>query len=432
MNRYCKQALQSDRQALASWQLQRLRLMLTEVLSRNPFYQRKLGQYSLPRSLDEFLNWPFTTKQELLADQQGHPPYGTNLTYPLPRYVRMHQTSGSTAQPLRWLDTPENWRWLMCCWRWIFQIVGLQASDRLFFPFSFGPFLGFWAAWDAAVQGGWFALPGGAMSSVARLRAIFEHRITVVFCTPTYALHLLEVARQENLPLRETSVRMLIVAGEPGGSVPSVRRAIEQGWNARVFDHTGMTEIGSLGIECQENPMGVHLLETECIPEVIDSQTGAPLPPGAEGELVLTNLGRWGSPLIRYRTGDRVVADPQPCPCGCIWMRLRGGILGRQDDLLIIRGAKIYPSALDDVLRRFPDLAEYRVTWSAGNTASDFLVEVEPNNAALAETRAAEHWAERIAQEIHATFLVRPVVRVLRPGSLPRYEHKARRFRKEP
>ncbi|MCS7166870.1 MAG: AMP-binding protein [Gemmatales bacterium] len=431
MARLGERDLQTDREALRAWQLERLRAMLTEILLRNRFYQRKLGQFPLPRSLDEMSAWPFTTKDELLADQRQHPPYGSNLTYPVARYVRVHQTSGSTAQPLRWPDTPENWEWLMQCWRWIFQVVGLRAGDRLFFPFSFGPFLGFWAAWDAAVRGGWFVLPGGGMTSVARLRAILEHRITVIFCTPTYALHLLEVARREGLTLQDSAVRLLIVAGEPGGSVPHVRQRIEQGWQARVFDHTGMTEIGSLGIECPENPGGVHLLETECIAEVIDPSTSKPVPAGVEGELVLTNLGRWGSPLIRYRTGDRVLVDPQPCPCGRIWLRLQGGILGRFDDLVVVRGVKIYPSALDEVLHRFPELVEYRVTWRSDQVTESFLIEVEPSTHELADGPAAMQWAERIAQEVKSVFLVNPTVLVVAPGSLPRYELKARRWRKE-
>ncbi|MCS7160763.1 MAG: AMP-binding protein [Gemmatales bacterium] len=429
MSEWSEQALQTNREMLSAWQLERLCAMLSEVLPRNRFYRRKLGSMVRPRSLAELYAWPFTTKQELLADQQQHPPYGSNLTYPVSRYVRVHQTSGSTAQPLRWLDTPENWEWLMHCWRWIYRIVGLRAVDRLFFPFSFGPFLGFWAAWDAAARSGWFVLPGGGMSSVARLRTIVEHRITVLFCTPTYALHLLEVAQREGISLSDSAVRFLIVAGEPGGSVPHLRNRIEQGWRARVFDHTGMTEIGALGIECPENPGGVHLLETECLAEVIDPETGQHVPAGVEGELVLTNLGRWGSPLIRYRTGDRVVVDPQPCPCGRVWLRLRGGILGRLDDLIVVRGAKIYPSALDEVLRRFPELVEYRVTWRNDRGTESFVIEVEPSTHDLAQGPAAQRWAERISQEIKSVFLVRPTIQVVSPGALPRYELKARRWR---
>lgn len=422
---------ETDREALQAVQLQKLRAMLTEVLSRNAFYRRKLGSCALPRSLEDLASWPFTTKQELLADQQTASPYGTNLTYPLARYVRLHQTSGSTAQPLRWLDTSESWQWILQCWQRIFAIVGLRASDRLFFPFSFAPFLGFWAAWDAASRCGWFVLPGGGMNTLARVRAVLDHGISVVFCTPTYALHLLEVARREGIDLADSAVRMLIVAGEPGGSWPHVRQRIEQGWQARVFDHTGMTEIGPLGIECPENPLGVHLLETECIPEVIDPETGCRVPAGVEGELVLTNLGRWGSPLIRYRTGDRVIADPEPCPCGRIWLRLKGGILGRQDDLVAVRGAKIYPAALDDVLRKFAEVGEYRVTVSAQGELSELLLEIEPAEARCMDSpEDRQQLAERICKEVQATFLIKPRIAIVPVGSLPRHELKARRWRK--
>src|SRR5262249_40288293 len=154
---------------------------------------------------------------------------------------------------------------------------------------------------------------------------LLDNEVTVVLCTPTYALRLAEVARDEQIDLAASSVRALIVAGEPGGSIPATRQRIESAWGARVFDHYGMTEIGALGIECPEHPAGLHLLETECIAEVIDPETAGLVPPGQVGELVLTNLGRLGSPLIRYLTGDLVKIDPKPCPCGRSFMRLDGG-----------------------------------------------------------------------------------------------------------
>src|SRR5439155_12217262 len=148
---------------------------------------------------------------------------------------------GTHARPLCWLDTPESWDWILGCWETIFHIVGLRPGDRLFFPFSFGPFLGFWAAFDAAARLGYLCLPGGGMSSVARLHFLLEHQVTVLFCTPTYALHLAQVARQQGLELAHSAVRALIVAGEPGGSIPATRQQIERLWGARVFDHCGMT-----------------------------------------------------------------------------------------------------------------------------------------------------------------------------------------------
>src|SRR5262245_31251485 len=168
---------------------ERLRELLAAILPSNSFYARKFAGIDPAHAKLAVL--PFTTKEELLADQQTHPPYGSVLTYPLHRYSRMHQSSGTTTgQPLRWLDTPESWERLLGCWRQIFEKIELRADDRLFFAFSFGPFLGFWTAFEAASRLDYFVLPAGGMSSSARLRFLVEHAATVLFCTPTYAMHL--------------------------------------------------------------------------------------------------------------------------------------------------------------------------------------------------------------------------------------------------
>src|SRR5262249_4263698 len=263
------------------------------------------------RRLDDWSGLPFTTKDELLAAQTEHPPYGGLLTYPLERYTRLHQTSGTKGAPLRWLDTPESWDWMLGCWGKMFDIVGVTPADRLLFAFSFGPFLGFWTAFEAATRMGCLCLAAGGLSSGARLRMLLDNRATVVLCTPTYALHLAEFARQQGI--RIEGVRSLIVAGEPGGSIPATRRCIEEAWQARVFDHSGMAEVGPLAIECPASPGGLHILEGDYFAEVIDVATGINVATGMPGELVLTNLGRRGSPLIRYRTGDLVRVDPKPC-----------------------------------------------------------------------------------------------------------------------
>jgi phenylacetate-CoA ligase len=416
-----------ERPALTDLQGERLRRLLAEILPQNHFYARKFAEAAVnPAALvtpADLSRLPFTTKAELLADQANHPPYGQVLTYPANRYCRLHQTSGTHARPLYWLDTPQSWGWILACWEKIFQIVGLGQGDRLFFPFSFGPFLGFWAAFDAAARLGYCCLPGGGMSSVARLHFLLEHQVTILFCTPTYALRLAETARQQGLDLAHSAVRMLIVAGEPGGSIPATRQQIESVWGARVIDHTGMTEIGSLGIECPENPAGVHLLETECLAEVIDPATGTPVPPGQTGELVLTNLGRWGSPLLRYRTGDLVRVDPRPCPCGRTWIRLEGGILGRTDDMIYLRGNNLYPSALEAVIRRFPDVAEYRVEVDQSEALPVLRIEIEPLPSA-----ATNGLAERIGRVIRDEMLFRAEVTTVPTGTLPRFEMKARRI----
>src|SRR5262245_12188804 len=217
-------------------QSEQLNALLDAILPANPFYAKKFAQVGLARqdvrTLDDLRRVPFTTKDELALDQENHPPYGTNLTYPLARYTRLHQTSGTHGVPLRWLDTPASWQRLKKCWLQIFAAVKLEPGvDRLCFPFSFGPFLGFWSAFDAADEVACLKLATGGMSSLARIRFILENRATHLYCTPTYALHLARVAREHGFAMGPDApgyaVRALLVAGEPGGSIPATRARIE-------------------------------------------------------------------------------------------------------------------------------------------------------------------------------------------------------------
>ena len=405
------------RPALEDFQNERLRQMLAEILPRNTFHAARFAAAALdPRDIRcaaDLQRLPCLTKDDLLADQQAHSPYGSVLTYPVERYCRLHQTSGTSGRPLRWLDTPESWNCLLGCWEQIFDVTGVRAGDRLFFGFSFGPFLGFWTAFEAAARRGLWCLPGGGMSSAARLRFLLDHAATVVLCTPTYALHLAELAAQEGIDLAASPVRALIVAGEPGAGIPAVRARIEGGWGARLFDHSGMTEIGPAAIECPENPGGLHVLERDYIAEVLDPATQQPVCGGQTGELVLTNLGRWGSPLLRYRTGDLVCADAEPCPCGRPFLRLRGGILGRADDMIHLRGNNLHPSTLEGIIRRFDEVAEYRVEVDRSSALAVLRVEVEPVAGASGDV------AERVDRAIRDELLFRAEVRAVAPGSLP-------------
>ena len=241
--------------------------------------------------------------------------------------------------------------------------MGLRRNDRLFFPFSFGPFLGFWLGFESAVQLGCRCLPGGGMSSVARVQAILDHRATVLCCTPTYALHLGEVAAKEGMDLNTSAVRTILVAGEPGGSLPAFRERLAAVWpGARVVDHYGMPEVGPVTYECPARPGVLHVLETAYLPEIIDPATERHARTGDLGELVLTTLQRTASPLLRYRTGDLVrEALDTVCVCGRSDMALDGGILGRTDDMIVVRGVNVYPGAIEEILHRQSGVAEYQV-----------------------------------------------------------------------
>jgi phenylacetate-CoA ligase len=425
---YPKQPTRSD---IRRNQTRCLRRLLGEIDGGNPFQRRKLADANLEagriRSLDDLRRIPCTSKAEIVADQAANPPYGTNLTYPIERYSRLHQTSGTTGEPIRWLDTPESWQWFLDCWAEIFEIAGLRRDDRLAFPFSFGPFVGFWAAFEGAARLGNMCLPGGGMSSEARLRFIDENRATIICCTPTYALRLAEVAADQGIDLAGGPVRALIVAGEPGGSIAATRSAIERAWGARVLDHWGMTEIGALAVECEAQPGGMHVLETQCIAEIVDPQTLEPVEPGTQGELVVTNPGRIGSPLLRYRTGDLVKADVRPCPCGRELLRLDGGILGRADEMIIIRGNNVFPSSIEAVVRLFEDVAEYRVEVRTVRSMPHLRIEIEPAPSAASPDQAAR-LVESVGRAVKDRLNFTAEIAAVPTGSLPRYDLKGRRF----
>jgi phenylacetate-CoA ligase len=419
-----------NREALERLQWSKLSSGLDHVFAVNPFYRQRFAAAGIERgsikSLADFNRLPFTTKAELLDDQQANPPYGTNLSQPLTSYIRCHQTTGTSGRRLRWLDTPQNWSWLTEeLWPAIFHAAGLRESDRLFFPFSFGPFLGFWAAFDGAQKMGRFVLAGGGFSTSARLHLLLEHQISVLLCTPTYGLRLAEAAAEEGIDLPSSKVRMLIVAGEPGGSIPAVRSKLEAGWGARVYDHSGMTEIGSLGVEFEELPGKPFLLEDHCIAEVIDPQTGAPVADGELGELVLTNLGRWDSPLLRYRTGDLVRArfGMAPASAPFPYVHLEGGVLGRVDDMLWIKGNNVYPSAVESVLREFDAVVEFQLV--ATQPVGELVIRIETAGEVPAD------FARRIETAVYNRLHFRPTVERVPPGELPRFEMKASRLVKK-
>ena len=415
------------RQTMAAEQLAQLRRLLAAVMLSNAFYRKKFaGIHPGIASLEEFTTRiPFTTKQELVEDQRAAPPFGTNLTFPPSHYTRYHQTSGTTSAPLRWLDTPESWNGMVKSWMEVFRAAGTAAGDRVYFAFSFGPFIGFWLAFDAAQRLGCLCLPGGGLSSASRLRCILDSRASVLCCTPSYATHLAEEAAREQINLKSGAVRALIVAGEPGGSIAPPRQRIEGLWpRARVFDHHGMTETGPVSHECPQRRGTLHIMERAYLAEVIDGR-GRPAAAGEAGELVLTTLGRTGSPVLRYRTGDLARARARgECVCGRHDLALEGGILGRTDDMVIVRGVNVFPTAVEEVLRGFAEVAEYRVDVDGSRSLAELSVRVEPR----AECAEPEALARRVQEALQRVFNLRIPVTPAPAGSLPRFEMKAKRW----
>ena len=393
--------------------LDRLRRMLSAVLAANEFQRDRLGAAPRVDSPADFRRLPLCAKAELADDARKNPPFGSNLTYPPERYARYHQTSGTTGAPLRILDTAESWEWWLRCWAKVLDACGVTGADRAFFAFSFAPFIGFWSAFDAVSRRGALTVPGGGADSSRRLRILLDTGCTALFCTPTYALHLAETARREGIDLAASSVRCAVLAGEPGGSIPAVRQRIAEAWGAVPYDHAGASEIGAYGIPCPQG-RGMFVNEEEFIAEVLDPATLEPVEEGETGELVLTNLGRWGCPAIRYRTGDTV--RPRRVAEGLL---LEGGILGRCDEMILVRSVNLYPAAIEEVIRRVAGTAEFRITARREGQMDEVDIELE----------AAAAVCGKVRQEIRNEFGIRAPVRPLDRGALPRWQGKARRFR---
>ncbi|MEM6363495.1 MAG: AMP-binding protein [Planctomycetota bacterium] len=394
-------------------------------LRQHPLYAARLAKY--PKATwDAFRSLPLLTKSDIQPDNERSP--SKLFTLPRDRYTRLHQTSGSRGFPMPVLDTNDDWRWWLACWQSVLDAADVNHSDVAMMAFSFGPFIGFWTAHEALIQRGVLVVPGGGLSSEARLELMIRQRCTVVCCTPTYALHLASIARQQSLDLAGSSVRTLIVAGEPGGSVPAVADAISEQWNARVVDHAGASEMGAWGFATDRDD-GLHVLETEFIAEFrrcdtddemqfwTADQAGREPEKNPQCELVLSNLGRFGGPLMRYRTGD-LVRPRWDHSHSCPMVKLDRGVLGRADDMMVIRGVNVFPSSIEAIIREREPTVEFRMIATRENALDDLRIEIECDDDACRSL--AMHLRDRLAMRVTVTSVPQ--------GSLPRSEAKSKRW----
>lgn len=400
-------------------QLQRVNALLTSILPGNRFYAEKLKEIRLPlTSLADFGRLPLTTRDELSRQQADDD--GALRTFGLDHYTRVHRTSGTLGRPYYVYDTAQDWRWWMHTWQFVLDSVEVTRHDRVLMAFSFGPFIGFWSAHDALIERGAMVIATGGMSSLARLECLRDLGATVVFCTPTYAMRLAEAARQMGLSLDTLPVRALVVAGEPGGSVPEVRQRLEACWGARIVDHAGATEAGPWGY-ADASGRGLHINEAEFIAEFVPHPLVGVDEHASCQELVITPLGRVGCPLIRFQTGDLVrpiqCADSEASP-GNQFVLLDGGVLGRADDMITIRGVNIFPSAIEALVRTTHPFSEFRLVRQLRDQMDELSLRVESDETA----------AEQLAQLITSRLGLRIPVQCVPQDSLERFEAKARRL----
>ncbi len=428
-----------SREDLKRWQLDRLNILLSSILGSNNFYLEKFKKCFLPvRSLEHWREFATTSKSELSqkADSKGLAPH---LTFPLEHYTRFHRTSGSTGKPLIILDTPDDWINWIDAWQSVLDAASIKAHDVVFMAFSFGPFIGFWTAQDACLRRGCRVVPGGGLSTIARIDLIIDSGATVLFSTPSYALHLAETAKGKGIDPRTLGIRKLVVAGEPGGSIPTIRKRLQDEFETQVTDHAGATEVGPWGFgttdglslaineshfvaefEPIDQGVGPFYLAKEFIGDA-DSKANEADDRVPLCELILTNLNRSGAPALRYRTGD-IVRPALGGSSGAFKTALQtvliGGILGRSDQMMTVRGVNIFPSAIDAIVRSFTEIGEYRLIATKSGTRDEVTLEIEDSL----------HQPQRLVDKLDTNLGLRIAVTEVPVGTFESFADKSKRF----
>jgi phenylacetate-CoA ligase len=433
-SRYLEPRLErASRATMRRLQLARLRVQVAHAWRASPFYRRKLDAARVKpaaiRSLDDLARLPFTTKDELKQNQAERPPWGDVLAVPLADVLRIHMTSATTGRPLAFLDTADDWHGFYHSYARSLHAFGVRRDDMVMAAFSYGPWIGYWSGFYAAQDLGCLVFPAGGLSTDQRIDTLLAYPITVLGCTPSYALFLAEHAAKKGVDLaKDTQVRITWHTGEPGASIPATRARIEAAFGAQAFDLPGLTEIAAWGFECDARTGLVHVHEDYCYPEVLDEQD-RPVAPGGRGELVFTSLYRKAMPLLRYRTRDVVQVADRRCPCGRTLLALEGGVLARLDDMKKVRGIIVYPRRIEELVRPHASVDEFQIVFRRVEGLDDILVRIDPAPSLAPAER--EGLGSTLARDLQLGLGIRVTVEVGEPGSLPRWDHKARRIKDE-
>ncbi|MGH2806184.1 MAG: phenylacetate--CoA ligase family protein [Actinomycetota bacterium] len=422
----------ASRDEIEALQVRKLRNLLEWTDAQVPYHSKRLNDAGVSAdsitSLDDLRRIPFMTREEWMQGQLDHPPYGPILAAPEESAIRYHLTSGTTGKtPIRVLDSMKDWEWIAEMWCYGFWGFGVRPSDVVFFAFSYGTFVGFWGAHYACEKLGCLVLPGGNMTTEARVNQIMDMNATVVCSTPTYALRMAQEARSMGIDLADSPVQRVILSGEPAGSIPATKKLIEAQWGAKAGDTAGMTELGTIMMfECDHQPGGAHIIEDHYIEEVIDPATDEPVAYGEQGERVVTSFGRGFIPVIRYRTRDLVVKVPgSNCSCGRTFDIYDGGIRGRVDDMKLVRGTNVYPRAVEAIVREYEAIDEFQIHLHTAEGIRDeieVLVEI-PDRSVDADALMNELGKALAGAHEGLRFGVRQVAL----ETLPRFELKAKR-----
>ncbi|MDO9536366.1 MAG: phenylacetate--CoA ligase family protein [Bacillota bacterium] len=423
-----------SRENLEALQLKKLKVLVRWAYNNSPLWKRKLDEVAFKpdgiTSLEDIKKIPFLTRKELSQSQSDNPLFGDAMAVTAEQSVRYHQTSGTSGSgPLRILDGWKDWEWGSEMWCYGMYAFGVRETDICLVASGYGNFIGFWLAHYACERLGALTLPTGGMTSQDRINKIMEMGVTVLVSTPTYAIRLAQVANEMGVDLaKDSKVKFLIHAGEPGASIPGTKKMLEDSWGAKVGDFPGMSETGgSTCYECSKQSGGLHILEDHYIQEVIDPRTTENLGYGQRGELVLTSFGRGALPLIRYRTGDLVErVESSFCSCGRTFDLYKGGILGRADDMKLVKGVNIFPSAVEDIVREFNEVSEFQIIIYTEKDIDQVKVKIEPLPEYFPEKN--QYLQKIISEKLYNAHRLSFYVEIVEPGALPKFELKSRRL----
>lgn len=426
----------ATRDELEALQLRKLRSLIAWADDRVPFWSRRLRDAGVAapevRSLDDLRELPMLTREEWMDAQAEQPPFGPLLAADRCAAIRYHTTSGTSGRvPLKVLDGVKDWEWISEMWCYGLWGFGMRPTDTVFFAFSYGTFVGFWGAHYASEKIGALVLPGGNMTTEARVRQIVDCEATIVCSTPTYAMRMAQEAQALGIDLPASPVRRVILSGEPAGSIPATKSLIESQWGAKAGDTAGMTEVGTIVMfECEHQPGGAHVIEDHFIEEVVDPETGEPVDYGELGERVVTSFGRGFMPVLRYRTRDLVVKVPgSTCSCGRSFDVYDGGIRGRVDSMRVVRGTNVYPTAIEAIVRERGRVDEFQIhLWTSEGIRDEIEVLVEIPGDDAGKDELLEELRTALA-EAHEG--LRIGVSEVAGGTLPRFELKAQRLNDE-
>jgi len=382
------------------------------------------------QSFEDIRHVPKVEKSMMRDIQKKDPfPYGDALCVPLEDVTEYRQTSGTTGQPVYQPDTWQDWEWWAECWAYLLWAQGYRRTDRVFIPFGYNVFVAFWAGHYGAEKIGCEVVPGGVLDTKARILKIQELRATALMGTPTYILGMADTARnQMGIDPANLTINKITCAGEPGACIPSTKKRIETAWNAKVYDHAGATEIGAWSYECSHQPRGMHVNEAFFLVEIEDIDTGEIITePGKRGKMIITALDRMAQPCVRFDSKDIIEWASESCSCGRTFRIIKGGVVGRADDITKVKGVLLAPSAIEEVVRGIDGLGdEYEVVVEKTGDAEKITLKVElmPDSTDRRQSIESE-----LTDQLRLKTNLRYDLKFYDYGILERYEVKAKRFK---